>query len=215
MSLPEIPEILGYKMSGIEFFGTLSYFVALWLMTANKILTWPVGLIGTVLFTILFYDLRLYSDAIEQIYYLVTGIYGWWVWSRQSKPQGPGTMTSMAPSSGIGWSSRSRLLTWAAGTLIFGGILGYCVERFHLWMPQIFPEPASFPYWDAITTSASFAGNLLTVYRRMESWVYWLFVNSIGIVIYGVKGVYFVTALYGVYLVFTFVGYYRWKAKMI
>jgi len=67
-------------MSYLEFVGTLLNLWSVWLVTRNNILTWPVGNIGVIFFAVLFYQIRLYSDLIEQVYFLITGFYGWWAW---------------------------------------------------------------------------------------------------------------------------------------
>ena len=59
--------VLGYPMSYIEFAGTILYLWSVWLIAKRHILTWPVGIVSVLLYMILFYQIRLYSDTIEQI----------------------------------------------------------------------------------------------------------------------------------------------------
>ena len=70
--------IIGYPMSYVEFIGTILYLWSVWLIAKRKTLTWPVGIVSGLLYVILFYQIRLYSDTLEQVYYLGTSIYGWW-----------------------------------------------------------------------------------------------------------------------------------------
>ena len=46
----------------------------------NSIHTWWTGIIGCVLFGVLFYDARLYADVALQVFFLATSISGWWAW---------------------------------------------------------------------------------------------------------------------------------------
>lgn len=77
--------VLGYQMSYIEFFGTILNLLSVYLVAKNKIWTWPIGNIAVVLFAILFFQIQLYSDFIEQIYFFITGFYGWWAWANLKK----------------------------------------------------------------------------------------------------------------------------------
>lgn len=77
--------VLNYPMSYVEFFGTLFNLASVYLATRNRVGTWPVGLVGVALFLALFYQLRLYADTFEQVYYILTGFYGWWLWSRADR----------------------------------------------------------------------------------------------------------------------------------
>lgn len=80
--------LLGYSMSYIELVGTVLYLWSVWLIARRNILTWPVGIVSVFLYMILFYQIQLYSDVIEQIYYLGASVYGWWLWRRSPKGEG-------------------------------------------------------------------------------------------------------------------------------
>ena len=71
---------LNYPMSYIEFIGTIFYLWSVWLIARRNILTWPVGIISVLLYMALFYQIQLYSDTVEQVYYLIASAYGWWRW---------------------------------------------------------------------------------------------------------------------------------------
>jgi nicotinamide mononucleotide transporter len=70
--------VLGYPMSYIEFFGTVFNIWCVYLTAKGKVLSWPIGMAGIVLYFFLFYQIRLYSDLLEQVYFFVMSIYGWW-----------------------------------------------------------------------------------------------------------------------------------------
>ena len=61
--------VLGYPMSYIELVGTILYLLSVWLIARRNMLTWPVGIVSVLLYMALFYQIRLYSDALEQVYY--------------------------------------------------------------------------------------------------------------------------------------------------
>ncbi len=194
--------IIGYPMSYVELIGTLFAIWSVWLVSKRNILTWPIGIVSVLLFMILFYQIRLYSDTIEQVYYLITNIYGWWVWSQS--PQMGGKIAN------VRYSNSQILILGVAITGIVAIIVGFVVSKVHLLLPGIFPEPASFPYLDALTTVMSFSATWLMIQGRVECWVYWIIVDVIGIWLYFVKEVKFIALLYGIFLVMAINGLRLW-----
>jgi nicotinamide mononucleotide transporter len=63
-------------------------------------------------------------------------------------------------------------------------------------MPTAFPEAASSPYLDALTTVMSLTAMWLMARKHIESWLYWIVADTIGIGIYFVKDIKFVSLLY-------------------
>ena len=81
-------------------------------------------------------------------------------------------------------------------------------------MPQEqVPEPASYPFLDALTTVMSFTATWLMAQKRVECWYYWIAVDLIGIVLYAVKGVRFIALLYVVFLFMAAAGLLGWKRE--
>jgi len=195
--------ILGYPMSYIELVGTLLYLWSVLLISKKNMLTWPVGIISVILYAFLFYQIRLYSDAIEQVYYLGASIYGWWYWKKGLQDQDDGTVI-------VGVSQVRIMIFWAAGTLVLSIIVSLFMKRIHLIMPLLFPEPASYPFIDALTTIMSFSAMFLMARKRIESWVYWIIVDIIGIWLYYVKEVKFISLLYVILLFMAANGLRMW-----
>ena len=181
--------ILGYPMSYIEFVGTILYLWSVWLIARRNRLTWPVGIVSVLLFMALFYQIRLYSDALEQVYYLGASLYGWWYWTRGGTPAGGGLVD-------VGFSPPRALLAWVGVTVVGSLLLGGAMSRIHRWLPGIFPAAADFPYLDALTTVMSFVAMWLLARKHTESWIYWIIVDVIGIGLYYVKEVRFIALLY-------------------
>ena len=84
-------------------------------------------------------------------------------------------------------------------------------SRLHVWMPRWFPEAASYPYLDAFTTVMSFTAMFLMAHERIESWFYWIIVDVVGIWLYYVKDVRFISLLYVVLLAIAIKGAIQWR----
>jgi nicotinamide mononucleotide transporter len=194
--------VIGYPMSYVELFGTILTLWSVWLIAKRRVLTWPVGIVSSVLFLVLFYQIKLYSDTIEQIYYIITNIYGWWAWDNSPKDHGQVI--------GVRYSDRHRVTQWIALTLIVSAIVGFLMSRIHLLLPAQFPEPAALPYLDALTTIMSFTATWLMIQKKVECWIYWIIVDVVGIGLYFAKDVKFVALLYVVLLVLAINGFRLW-----
>ena len=194
--------VFGYPLSYVELFGTILYLWSVWLISQRRILTWPVGIASVLLYMTLFYQIRLYSDAFEQVYYLIASIYGWWRWAHS--PHEKGAILNVRFSS-------SR---WIVISLLISAVLGVAtgafMSRAHSFFPEVFPEEASYPYLDALTTIMSFSAMWLMARQRIESWVYWIAIDVVGIGLYYVKSVKFITLLYVVLLFMAIRGCIAW-----
>jgi nicotinamide mononucleotide transporter len=194
--------VLGYPMSYIEFAGTVLYLSSVWLIVKRNVFTWPVGIVSVVLYMFLFYQIRLYSDALEQIYYLGASLYGWWYWSGSQRKH---------VVSDVVYSSGKAIVTWLVITLILAAAVGAIMSRVHVWAPGAFPEAASFPYLDALTTVMSLIAMWLMARKRIESWLYWIVVDVIGIGLYFAKDVKFISLLYVILLALAVRGLFEWR----
>ncbi len=184
--------LLGYPMSYIEFFGTVFYVLSVWLIARRNMLTWPTGIISVILYMLLFYQIQLFSDALEQAYYLVVSVYGWITWNA--------ALNKKDDLAEFGFSRPKALFTGISVTLVFTLLLYGLVSNIHRILPSLFPVPASFPFLDALTTVMSFTAMWLMARKRVESWVYWIVVDVIGIGLYYVKEVRFISLLYVILL---------------
>lgn len=198
--------ILGYPMSYVELIGTVLYLWSVWLIAKRNILTWPIGILSVVLYMVLFYQIRLYSDTVEQVYYLGASIYGWWVWNKS--PRDNGQITD------VKYSTSKSLTLWVICTGVISVIFGFLMSRIHIFLPTIFPEAASFPYLDALTTIMSFSAMWLMAQKKAESWIYWIIVDMIGIWLYFVKDVKFISLLYVILLLMAVNGLRMWHKSI-
>lgn len=198
--------VIGYEMSYLEFFGTLLNLASVVLVVRRNIVTWPVGIAGVVLFAMLFHQIELYSDVVEQAYFFVSGFYGWWVWSRATDA------SPIASSMATIQTMSRRALAWTAAIVAIGTVaMGTLMANLHRLLPSLFDEAASLPYLDALTTVMSFVAQALMAHRKLESWILWIAVDVIGIGLYYHKDVAFISLLYCVFLVLAVRGFVEWR----
>lgn len=194
--------ILGYDLSYIELIGTLFGFISVILAARANILTWPTGIINEVSFFILFYQVQLYSDMYLQVYFFGVTIYGWYYWKNQN---GSRSITTLSKK----W--RFRILLILVITTLMSG---YLISKVHLHFPEIFSQPASYPYWDALTTMSSIVATILLSRKIIETWVLWIIVDIISVALYLLKGIHLVAIEYLIFLIICVVGVRNWRNKL-
>lgn len=195
-------DFLGYELTYAELVGTVACLWSVWLITRCNIWTWPIGIVSVLLYFAIFYKLRLYADVVEQVFYLITNLYGWWLWNesqQKSKEELP-----------IYRSTGKSIVFTALGTLVVSLGAAILLTRAHTALPVMFPEEASYPFIDAWTTIMSFVATGLMVWRRLECWVYWILVDVIGIWLYYTKGVLFIALLSAILLILATKGLFSW-----
>ena len=198
--------LLNYQMSYVELFGTLFTAISVYLAAKNKISSWPIGLIGVLLYLFLFYQIHLYADLIEQIYYLITGFWGWWLWSHPRKTEEDITSSELKITAN---NKQETVVEWVI--IVIGSILlGYFISNIDKLFPTIFIEPASYPYIDSFTTVLSFVANYLLMKRKLDNWYMWIIVDVIGVWLYFVKGTPLLSILYFGFLINAIVGQFKW-----
>jgi len=195
--------ILGYPISYLEFVGTIFTLAAVLLVWRRSIINWPVSIIGTILFGILFYQIQLYADFFEQVYYFVTAFWGWYSWKTYQKNKNVDKI-------GITVNTRKANAFWVAGIIVATALFSAILANIHIWLPSLFPVPASLVVLDAGTTVMSFAATILMIRRRVESWVLWVLVDVIAIGLYWYKDVPFIALLYVAFLVIASFGLVDW-----
>src|SRR5271157_3664132 len=79
----------------LEIAGTITTVLGIWLTTRRLLICWPVVLAADVLYLIVFYRARLYSDALLQIFFIAFTLYGWWHWWRGVREEGEVRVVSL------------------------------------------------------------------------------------------------------------------------
>ena len=106
-------------------------------------------------------------------------------------------------------------IAWVAGITGISVIATWALSNIHIWLPMLFPEPASLPALDATTTVMSFAAQYLMMKRKLENWYLWILVDVIAIWLYWYKEVPFIALLYVVFLFNAIYGWWAWKRAII
>jgi len=142
-----------------------------------------------------FFQNKLYSDAVLHVIYIGLQIYGWYNWTHHRTTQ-KSVIIELTPLKNIlGWSLLCVFTTAAVGFTM------------HTY------TDASFPYPDAFTTCASLIAQWLMTRRQIFNWVLWIIVDIVAIAIYLQKGLFPTSILYVCFLIMSCVGLYSWMRE--
>jgi len=68
----------------IEIFGAVTGIVYVFLEIRQNIWLWPVGIVTSAVYILVFFASKFYADMSLQVYYLVISVVGWYWWVRGS-----------------------------------------------------------------------------------------------------------------------------------
>lgn len=166
---------------------------------------WPVGLISVVIAFFVYADpeVRLYSDAILQIFYAIISIYGWWTWTRNSTSEEP---LNSSPEEGI-----LKIHTWPIGFHLTFMVIGVVLAA--IWGKIWLQFGAALPYIDAATTVFSLIATYMVTQKILENWLYWIVIDVVCIFVYLHRELYLFSIMFLIYTIVAVVGYYNWKKE--
>lgn len=183
-------------MTAVEILAALLGVVNVLLVVRRSIWNYPFGLAMVALYFFVFWDARLYSDALLQIFFIFINLYGWWNWSRAAK---------VDDGVAVGWMGRRAQALWLGGTIIAVLVWGTLMARF---------TDAAAPMADATVAGLSVAAQCLQSLRRVESWLLWIAVDVLAIGLFASRGLGVTAALYMLFLVLAVTGLVQWQKKV-
>jgi nicotinamide mononucleotide transporter len=181
-------------MDPIESVAVVMTLVGIVLTIKEKIICWPVAIVGILAYLVVFIRARLYADAALQPIYVVQNIYGWWYWAKGGV-RGQGT----APIIALSWRSR---MTWLAGTAVVSLVVGAALAR---W------TNAAAPYADATLSTTSLVANWLLARKVLENWWLWIAVNIGYVILFWKKQLSLSAGLYAILLALAVGGLVEWR----
>jgi nicotinamide mononucleotide transporter len=192
----------GYAVSYIELIGTLSGLISVYYASRTNVLTWPTGIVNEIALFVLFFQIQLYADMLLQVFFLVVTIFGWYNWRNNSG----GLPVTRMPVRIIGL----YCFILGAGSILMGNL----IRHFHEWFPACFPLPATYPFADSFVMMASILATFLLAKKRIETWILWIAVDIVSVILYLVKQTYFLSLEYVIFTGLATYGLLQWRKKL-
>ena len=179
----------------VEIFGVITGLLFLYFEIKENYLMWPLGLISSALYFVIFYNSKFYADMSLQIYYVVISLYGWYFWTKGGK-------TDKKEDVQISKLNLKQAIMY----LIISAILFYFYSNI---LVKYTDSP--LPYWDSFTTALSIVATFMLTRKIIEQWLIWIVVDAVSLGLYIYKGLYPTALLFAVYTVLAIVGYLQWR----
>lgn len=202
--------ILGYNMSHIEFWATLSGGVAVWLSAKENVWSWIIGLMNVMLAFVMFYQIQLYPDMFLQVFFFVTNIIGFWQWKFPKENE-----TNLRNELKISRLTPSQLVIGSVVGVAGTYVLGTFAKILHEIAPLLFNLPSAFPYIDSFILVMSVMATFMLIRKKMEAWWVWLGVDIIATYLYYIKDVKVYALLYAIFCVIAVIGAVEWTKKYL
>lgn len=184
-------------MTWLEIAANATTALSVWLAARNHPHTWTVGIVGCALFGLQFFQTQLYADATLQVFFIATSLVGWQQWRRQ----GPGVparpVTRTAPAT-LAWMA----LAAVAVTAGYGSLLHRYTDAY-------------LPYVDSAVLGLSVVAQCLLMLRKLETWPWWLAVNTLSVPLFASRGLWLTAALYTAYWFNAGYGWWRWRREVV
>lgn len=174
----------------LELSAVVAGVVGVFLTARQVIWCWPVAIINVVLSAIVFYQSKLYLDALLQIFYFVMAVYGFYFWLKGGEQHQEALVTRI---------KYTHISFYILIGISSNALLGYIFQNF---------TDAALPYWDAASFSWGVIGTFLMARKIIENWIVWILIDLI------CSGIFFYKQLYGfaaLYLIFTILAIYGLK----
>lgn len=190
-------------MNWIEAIAALLGIFSVWYARREHIRVFPFGIASVALYIYICFAARLYANAGINVVYLISNIFGWYMWTRTGDDNGKLQISRNSP--------MYNTLSWAAVVVIYLSVF-FLLRRVNSgdnaylqsWLPWI----------DASNTSFFLVATLLMAIKKLENWQFWIIGNIISIPVYASQGLYFTSIQYTVFLVLAILGWKEWKAKI-
>jgi len=188
--------VLGSPVTWVEI---VAFVLSIWMVVCNMrvhILAWPLAIAASLAYGLLFAHSRLYGEAGLQAFFVVIAAWGWWQW-RYGK-QRDGAVLEVRY---LDPRARWRL---GATTLAAWPLLGLLLQRV---------TDTDVPYWDALPTAGSVAGQWLLGRQYVENWPVWVAVNGVSIALFVYKGLWLTVLLYALFALLALAGWRAWAQR--
>lgn len=181
-------------MSGLELFAAALGVIAVWLTVKQNPWCWPIGLVMVLLYSWIFFEVKLYSDMLLQVVYAALQLYGWWQWTRMGETT-HGREVSRLDTRSVALS----LAIGALGSLLLGAVMVRWTD-------------AAQPWLDAALTGFSLVAQVWMAQKRVQCWPLWIALDVIFVGLFIYKGLYLTATLYGLFTVIAVQGWREWRA---
>ena len=177
----------------IEIVGALIGFIYIFFEIKVNKWMWPIGILTSIFYIIIFFNSKFYADMSLQFYYIVISIIGWYWWNKEQ---------NLNKELKIRKLNKTLLLQLILSSTIVFIFLSYILVNY---------TDSPLPYWDSLTTALSIIATWMLARKIIEQWILWIIIDLISMLLYLYKGLYPTSILFLIYSGLAIIGYLQWK----
>lgn len=185
------------ELNWLEVFAVFTSYCCTWLCTRQSRWNYPIGVITTAAYSLLFYQWGMLALAVFNLYLVFSLIYGWFRWGPDGKTR---PVTRIEPK-------------WYAGY----GALGLAILGLFLGANMLF-NPAGISDLNSIDVAlavASGVAQFMLDNKKIENWTVWAGINIVSIPFFIYSGLTLVAFQYVFFLANTFIARRQWRKSMV
>ena len=183
--------------SWLEIGGAVTGAACVLLVVARSVWNFPLGIVSCTAYIAFFADGKLFAEAGLQVVFILLGVHGWVAWARRTAGSGReplavrrvplGELTALAAAFPLLWFGLTELLKEVGGAA---------------------------PVQDAFVTTLSLAAQWMLNRRHVETWLGWIVVDQVSVVLFVSRGMYLTAGLYALFLLMCVAGLVEWRRHL-
>ena len=166
------------------------------LTAKGKISSYIFNFIQMITYMIICWDLALYLEFSEQVFYFIVCIFGVVLWKKNMQKNEDGTEQVKAKKFKI-WQWLVTIVVTIVATLALG------------WFGDNILN-STLSYLDAATVALAVIAQLLMVWRYREQWAIWIAIDVFSLIMFIILGNWSMVAMYVAWTINAFYGWYNW-----
>ena len=185
------------ELNWLEVFAVATSYSCTWLCTRQSRWNYPIGVITTAAYSVLFYQWGMIALAVFNLYLVGSLIYGWFRWGSDDNTR-PVTRIPVR---------------WYAGY----GAIGLVILGLFLLANMLF-NPAGLAALNPIDVGlavASGIAQLMLDNKKLENWTLWAGIDIVSIPFFIYSGLTLVAFQYIFFLANTWIGHKQWRKTMV
>lgn len=175
-----------------EYFAIAFTVICVFLAGQNNVHTWWTGIVACILYGFVFYDAKLYADVALQGFFIGTGILGWIAWKSYKQ----------IPDLKLRKTDTRTLSQIIVVSCLFVIVYSLLLLKF---------TDAANPMLDSFVLAMSIAAQIMLMQRRIETWYFWIAVNTIAVPLFWVRGLEATSILYAFFWIHAIYASFNWN----
>lgn len=182
----------------LDVVGTVIGLIYIYQEYKASIWLWLTGIVMPAIYTVVYYEAKLYADFSMQLYYIVVAVYGFLYWRFGKRTK----------------DDRELPITRFPKRKIIPSIVVFMALWSTVYYILITFTNSNVPVLDSFGNSLSIIGLWALAKKYIEQWWIWFVVDIELSALYFYKGIPFTSGLYALYALIAIAGYFKWKRMM-